>query len=148
MPAETLLTWFDEWHSDVRERLRVRCDDDAGDDNGLRGGYSIGDRMADDYKHIMVESLTDRDPEELVEVTAEAKRLIAAVAAELDRQDAENDRKAAEEKQRRLAARAAAGIAEGAPKKRGPKPKVATTAASEPSAGWDAAETAVELDAE
>jgi len=102
--------------------------------------------MTDEYKHIMVEPLEDRDPEELVEVAGEAKRLIAAVAAELDRQDEENERKAAEEKQRRLAARAAAGIAEGAGgKKRGPKPKTAKPDSIPPTTD---ATIAVDFDAE
>lgn len=63
-----------------------------------------------EYKHIIVDALEGREPEELAEIVQECERLKLDVGAELDRQDEENERKAAEEKQRRLAARAAAGI--------------------------------------
>ena len=53
--------------------------------------------------------------------------------------------------QEMLADAAEAGVSVGAAptaKKRGPKPKDAKTAASEPPPGWSEAETVVELDAE
>jgi hypothetical protein len=95
-----------------------------------------------DLKHVMFDGISELEPEQLVEVANDAATIHQMVMDEFAAREA-----------RTAAAKAAAaalkpGGAAASAKKRGPKPKDAKTAASEPPPGWSEAETVVELDAE